>query len=600
MNPSENDGGRKRSIKGYLATSIVLIVLGLVPQPVFLTASAAQRDSNPTRNQGKSDARSGIITGIVVNERQEPVPRARVQAFAVRTTVPQAQQGAAVPFSMRADGSAPTDAAGRFQISGLEMGTYLVAAEGVPSVTSGAAIRTPVYATTFYPSAIDYQAAEHVPTLASASAPIQITLVQVQGARVAGTVLSRSGRSASGMDVRLFHRFGGFGSESRVAVVKDDGTFEVSGVPPGWYRLSIVPRQVTPNAGGGEFATTLLHVQEEDIGNLVMTLGTGASVSGRVVPKPDAGIQSTVGMRASASPAGDQYSLSGAIMDTVASDWSFRLTGLSGSYRFAAGVDRPPFLRATRIIVDGAEKPPDAPVELTDGDHQLVIFVAPREASAPAADPALPTATLQQFRNETVFWRQFTIGKQIADRHDTSVLPSLLPFLDHEDRHLRGNAAFIVAALGDPRGFQTIVNMLRDRSDRREAQGMPTAPGAGRYAVERQIRNDRYYAAHLLGDLRDPRAVLILAPLLRDEEINSIVPWALGQIGDKAAVAPLLDALDDDSPSMRVYIIYTLEELNAREAIPRLIPLLDDHRKSNFGAQVSVAEAARAAIAKLQ
>jgi hypothetical protein len=51
---------------------------------------------------------------------------------------------------------------------------------------------------------------------------------------------------------------------------------------------------------------------------------------------------------------------------------------------------------------------------------------------------------------------------------------------------------------------------------------------------------------------------------------------------------------------MRVYVIYALEELNARDAIPRLIPLLDDHRKSNFGARVSVAEAARAAIAKLQ
>jgi HEAT repeat protein len=51
---------------------------------------------------------------------------------------------------------------------------------------------------------------------------------------------------------------------------------------------------------------------------------------------------------------------------------------------------------------------------------------------------------------------------------------------------------------------------------------------------------------------------------------------------------------------MRVLAIYALETLNAKEAVPRLISLLDDHRKSNFGATVSVAEAARAAIAKLQ
>jgi len=76
--------------------------------------------------------------------------------------------------------------------------------------------------------------------------------------------------------------------------------------------------------------------------------------------------------------------------------------------------------------------------------------------------------------------------------------------------------------------------------------------------------------------------------------------WALGEIGDKRAVGPLINALDDASPSMRVLAIYGLETLNAKEALPRLIALLDDQRRSNFGSGVSVAEAARAAIAKLQ
>jgi HEAT repeat protein len=67
-----------------------------------------------------------------------------------------------------------------------------------------------------------------------------------------------------------------------------------------------------------------------------------------------------------------------------------------------------------------------------------------------------------------------------------------------------------------------------------------------------------------------------------------------------SAVGPLLEALDEDNPSMRVLAIYALETLNAREALPRLISLLDDRRKSNFGAQVSVAEAAEAAIAGLR
>jgi HEAT repeat protein len=87
--------------------------------------------------------------------------------------------------------------------------------------------------------------------------------------------------------------------------------------------------------------------------------------------------------------------------------------------------------------------------------------------------------------------------------------------------------------------------------------------------------------------------------LLQDSEVNYIVPWALGQIGDRSAITPLLDVLDDENPSMRVLAIYALETLQAKEALPRLKALLNDHRTSNFGGQFSVAEAARAAIATL-
>jgi len=47
-------------------------------------------------------------------------------------------------------------------------------------------------------------------------------------------------------------------------------------------------------------------------------------------------------------------------------------------------------------------------------------------------------------------------------------------------------------------------------------------------------------------------------------------------------------------------VIYALEALQAKEAVPRLRTLLNDDRPSRFGAGVSVSEAARAAIAKLQ
>jgi hypothetical protein len=75
-------------------------------------------------------------------------------------------------------------------------------------------MQTPIYATTFYPSTTDYQVAVRVSAMSYEAAPIRIEMVQVKGARLAGSVVSHSGRASGGMDVRLFHRFAGLGSES--------------------------------------------------------------------------------------------------------------------------------------------------------------------------------------------------------------------------------------------------------------------------------------------------------------------------------------------------------------------------------------------------
>jgi HEAT repeat protein len=293
--------------------------------------------------------------------------------------------------------------------------------------------------------------------------------------------------------------------------------------------------------------------------------------------------------------------MSRAISARVAADGSFRMTGLSGSYQFNVNADRQPFVEVTRVAIGGKESLATAGVELAGGDHEVVVFVSPRAPLKSPVDSALSTeALVERFKSEKVFWQQFLIAQQIVERHDPSVIASLVGWLTHEDRHIRGNAAFLVGRLGDPRGIQVIADILTDRSDRPEGQGMSGGPGNGGYRVARQIAADRYYAAHLLGDLRDPQGVPILVSLLKDPEVNYVVPWALGQIGDKRAVGPLINALDDDSPSMRVMAIYALEELNAKEALPRLVSLLDDSRRTNFGAQVTVADAARAAIAKLK
>lgn len=130
---------------------------------------------------------------------------------------------------------------------------------------------------------------------------------------------------------------------------------------------------------------------------------------------------------------------------------------------------------------------------------------------------------VKQFKTNRVFWEQFEVAEKLVKLHDTVVLEQLKPYLRDDDRHVRGNAAFVFAALGDSRGFEVISAILADRSDRPEGQGNL----GGGWSVTAQIAGDRYYAAHLFGDLKDRRAVPILIPLLKDREVNWIVPWSL-------------------------------------------------------------------------
>ena len=134
-----------------------------------------------------------------------------------------------------------------------------------------------------------------------------------------------------------------------------------------------------------------------------------------------------------------------------------------------------------------------------------------------------------------------------------------------EDGHLRGNAAFVLARLGDPRGFETLAAILSDHAPRPIGEGVSGSTGPGRATVKQQISADRYYAANLLGRLKDQRGVALLVPLLNDPDVDSIVPWSLGRIGDRRAIQPLIAQLRLDDPTKRVSAIWALEQLKAGE-----------------------------------
>jgi len=563
-----------------------LLVFGCAFQPTVLAQPLKQPKGN------------AVIVGTVVDEHHVPVARAPVYAFS-------AEDARKASYGLkrlgRSIGSASTDGTGTFQIAGLAAGDYVIAAEAIPTFPNGGPVPPRVYGPTFYPSTLDVSQAVLVNALDHPAETVQIELVSVKPVRVTGTVISASGRSTEGFDVKLFRSFGGFGSGATLAVVGATGIFDIPRGPPGRYELAIEPHASQPGQEGREFVGTMIDVKEHDL-DLSLTVEPGASLTGHVVAEPSGAVTTPIGLRVTVNTAREQLAPGREIAAAVNGDWSFRMTGLSGSYDFVVSSDRPPpMVVATRVVVDGTSYPAAAGIALAEGDHDVVVFVAPREAPKSTVDiTQTSSALVEQFRNEKVFWKQIDIAKALAGKHDASVLPPLAGWLGHQNRHIRGNVAFIFASLGDPRGLQTIADILADRSERPDGQGIPSAPSDGRYRFERQVAADRYYAAHLLGDLRDPRGLALLVPLLDDPETQSIVPWSLGQIGDKRAIPPLIAALDNDDPSQRVLVIYALEALHAKEAVPRLLMVMNDDCKSRFGALVTVSEAAKAAIAKLQ
>jgi hypothetical protein len=577
---------------------VAAALLALSSQPMLQsTHSSTGAIALVSAHAARGSTATGSITGVIVNERHEPVPRAIVQAFHHPAPAPQPQgRQTGQPLS-RAAGSASTDAAGRFRISPLAAGDYLIAAKALPFLPcQGSPQGEAIYATTFHPSTADEQQAVPVSAVAGIEATVLIQLVRVAGARVSGSVVNPAGALPAGTSVGMSHVFGGFRAACPMAAVSATGTFETARVPPGSYGVSVDVRSPEAKDSRRAFAERLVEIQDRDIDGLSLVLGPGASVSGRVHVDAGANVAAPVGLRVSASP-GPGLPASRLVHAPVGDDWSFHMTGLSGVYHFTVSADRPPFVRASRLTVDGVEVPVGDGVEFMDGaTHDVVLFITPRELPGPAIETAVSSeALVERFTSEKVSWRQFETAKALVNRKDPSVLPALASWLTHENRRFRGNAAFVFAGLGDARGFQVITGILTDRSDR-----PPGEIAGGRWSLQAQIRQDRYYAVRLLGDLRDRQAVPVLIELLRDEEVNAIVPWALGEIGDPRAIGPLIEVLGDPDPSMRVRAIYALETLGAREALPRLTSLLSDHARSNFGAQVSVADAAKAAIAKLK
>jgi hypothetical protein len=223
--------------------------------------------------------RGGVITGHVVDEYGDPVPNTQVAAM--RSQFVQGRRRL-VP----AGRFATTDDLGEYRLYGLSPADYYVSATYRPPPASAADADAPGYAATYFPGTVSASEAQRVALGVGRSLDeVNIALVPVKTAQIAGVVVSGNGQPMAGGFVVATERNGANGGGNG-AQLKPDGTFIIRNMPPGEYWLRA---QSQFNQGQRqETATTMISVAGQDINGIQLVVVPPSTASGVVLVDPAA------------------------------------------------------------------------------------------------------------------------------------------------------------------------------------------------------------------------------------------------------------------------------------------------------------------------
>jgi hypothetical protein len=301
----------------------------------------------------------GVIAGTIVDDGGDPIAGAQVSAMryqymaGTRRLMPPPAEGA----------SDRTDDRGQFRLFGLPPGDYYVSGTNVnyrfmpPGATN---TEQDGFAPTYYPGTANVTEATRITLKAGQEmSGANFALIVARMARVRGRVVTSRGEPAAGSMAMLApgDPFSAGMMNMSNAVIGTDGTFTFANVAPGRYNLNIRPGGGMQNPNG-EFAVMPLTVGNDDIDNLLVTTHTGAIARGVVTtddgsPPPfrPEQVQLFVAM---VEPMAMMMNPG---MSRIHDDYTFEMTGLSGTRRFnasvGAGLNPTWYLKA--VLYDGQD-----------------------------------------------------------------------------------------------------------------------------------------------------------------------------------------------------------------------------------------------------
>ncbi|HYE85672.1 MAG TPA: carboxypeptidase regulatory-like domain-containing protein [Vicinamibacterales bacterium] len=273
--------------------------------------------------------RGGVITGRVFDEYGHPAPGVQIRVMQY------GYEGGARRLREVYGRVGPqmTDDLGAFRVYGLRPGQYFVSAQLAGFATSGSAVETSGPVPTFYPNSVDPAGAQRVTVVAAKEAGgVNITLMSGRLAAIRGRAFMASGEPFAGGHVRIMRGDGSGFSQSFGGLVKPDGSFQVTGVTPGSYLVSVRPMNARDDTDI-EVARAAVTVAGEDVDNLMLVGSRGAVVRG-VVTTDEGMLPAAKGSQISVMVLSPPGELSEGVRPApLNDDYSFELKGVFGRRR---------------------------------------------------------------------------------------------------------------------------------------------------------------------------------------------------------------------------------------------------------------------------
>ncbi|MEM6991486.1 MAG: carboxypeptidase regulatory-like domain-containing protein [Myxococcota bacterium] len=307
--------------------------------PDYVDATAPLTIDGGPRRRDITLTPGAVIEGKVVTRSGDAVGG----AFVSWASMDGMMQGGGnnVAMGMSAMERVTTDAAGHFRITGLEPGM-----RSLTAVADGQATRQPV----------------EVP-LGVAEQVSGVELVLDEAFKISGFVVAE-GDDARGLQGVLISSWS---MQPPVAVQargpsEEDGYFEIDGVQPGTYFISAVSEEALPT-----FMTQSVTVRDTDVDDVLLTLGTGLALRGRVEPPVEASLRVEIDMKSVGMLNLMKVMGNGFVRGRSASDGTFELFPIAGGAKLS--------------LIATADDGRKGRVELDIGDepmNDIVVELSPR------------------------------------------------------------------------------------------------------------------------------------------------------------------------------------------------------------------------------